>query len=63
MNRRGYLIELGVVGSGLLAHPAVIESAVVAVSDELAPTPSGLHFKRLQNWGAELLRFCDERLP
>jgi amino acid adenylation domain-containing protein len=61
---RGYRIELGDVESALVAHPAVVECAVVAVPDELVGTR--LHafaVLREEVEDGELARFCAARLP
>jgi amino acid adenylation domain-containing protein len=61
---RGYRIELGEVEAALLAHPNVVECAVLAVPDELITnrlsavvvTQAGLDRR-------ELARFCSKRVP
>ncbi len=61
---RGYRIELGEVEAALLAHPDVVECAVVAVPDELitnrlsavVATQTGIDHR-------ELARFCSKRIP
>ena len=61
---RGYRIELGDVESALVAHPAVVECAVVAVPDELVGTRlRAFVVLREEVEDGELARFCAARLP
>jgi amino acid adenylation domain-containing protein len=61
---RGYRIELGDVESALVAHPAVVECAVVAVPDELVGTRlRAFVVLREEVEDGELARFCGARLP
>jgi acyl-coenzyme A synthetase/AMP-(fatty) acid ligase len=62
---RGYRIELGDVESTLVAHPAVVECAVIAVPDELITNRIrafvAVREKVVEE--ADLVRFCAERIP
>jgi amino acid adenylation domain-containing protein len=61
---RGYRIELGDVEATVYAHPAVVDCAVVAVPDELVT--ARLHAFAVVDGdvaGADLARFCTDRLP
>ncbi|MGH2740446.1 MAG: amino acid adenylation domain-containing protein [Actinomycetota bacterium] len=61
---RGYRIELGEIESVLNAHPAVLESAVVAVPDELLTNRIKAFVVAGQKVPAgDLARFCVERIP
>jgi amino acid adenylation domain-containing protein len=61
---RGYRIELGDVESALVAHPAIVECAVVAVPDELVGTRLRAYaVLRGDVADGELARFCAARLP
>lgn len=62
---RGYRIELGDIENALNAHPAVVECAVIAVPDEVV-TNRIRAFAVVRDpavTGAELARFCGERVP
>jgi amino acid adenylation domain-containing protein len=61
---RGYRIELGEIETALNAHPRVLESAVLAVPDEMI-TNRILAFVVVQGDAVkrELIRWCAERLP
>jgi amino acid adenylation domain-containing protein len=61
---RGYRIELGEIESALYAHPAVVECAVIAVSDELITNRiNAFLVVRDGVTRPELIRFCGERIP
>jgi amino acid adenylation domain-containing protein len=60
---RGYRIELGEVEAALLAHPSVLEVAVVAAPDELVTNRLRAVVVAEDTTGPELSAFCRRRLP
>ncbi len=61
---RGYRIELGDVEAAVLAHPAVLECAVVAVPDELVGNRLMAYVTVREPLSAPALTgFCTERIP
>jgi amino acid adenylation domain-containing protein len=60
---RGYRIELGEVEATLLAHPSVLEVAVVAVPDELVTNRLRAVVVAEGATGPELAGYCRRRLP
>lgn len=61
---RGYRIELGEIESALYAHPDVLECAVMAEADELITNRIKAYVVTAKGVGeAELVRFCEERIP
>ncbi len=60
---RGYRIELGEIEAALDAHPDVVESAVVAVPDELVSNRIKAYVVGSGVDGAVLAAFCAERMP
>jgi amino acid adenylation domain-containing protein len=61
---RGYRIELGDIESALLAHPEVVEAAVVAIPDELVTNRIEAFVVTNGNLSRrDLVRFCSERVP
>jgi amino acid adenylation domain-containing protein len=61
---RGYRIELGDVEAAVLAHPAVLECAVVAVPDELVGNRLMAYVTVREPLSAPVLAgFCAERIP
>jgi amino acid adenylation domain-containing protein len=63
VKRRGYRIELGEIESALNAHPAVRESAVSAIVRDGVTERLVAHVAASGVDGAELERFCLERVP
>jgi acyl-coenzyme A synthetase/AMP-(fatty) acid ligase len=63
VKRRGYRIELGEIEIALLAHPAVRECAVTAVSSEGVTERIVAHVVADGVDGVELTHFCLERVP
>lgn len=60
---RGHRIELGEVETTLLAHPSVLEVAVVAVPDEMVTNRLRAVVVAPGATDRELAGFCRERLP
>jgi amino acid adenylation domain-containing protein len=61
---RGYRIELAEIEMVLHSHPGIIECAVEAVPDDLITNRILAHVVvRSGTHGADLARFCGERLP
>jgi amino acid adenylation domain-containing protein len=61
---RGYRIELGEIETTLLAHPAVVECAVIAIADELVTNRiRAFVVTDRQVNAAALVRFVGDRLP
>lgn len=61
---RGYRIELGDIEAALSAHPDVVECAATAVPDELVTNRIKAYVVvRNGLGGADLARFCGERIP
>jgi len=61
---RGYRIELGEIETVINAHDGVIESAVIAVADELVGTRIRCHVVcRAEVTASEIAAYCSTRLP
>jgi amino acid adenylation domain-containing protein len=64
IKRRGYRIELGDIETAILAHPDVLECAVIAVPDPLVTNRIRAHVVARNDLSQkDLQQFCADRIP